>query len=744
MTDTDEVRGPLRGVRIVEDALTPAARMAGMLLADLGADVTRIAGADEDLPVGNPAYRRGKREVSVPVVDCTALSGLLASADIFLSDRAPGELARRSLGEAAVRPVAPDLVHLWMPPYGTTGEWSDSLPPDPLLLAALSGIAAHQPSIEDRPVASVIDLVAPVQGALGATAAVAGLVGRARDGAGRGAVVSGLHAVAALMVTMMLEGLDEEVFNPGKATQPTPSWRMYQAGDELWFFLAALTPEGFVRALDGLDRLDLLLIPEIAGDPARIQVPEAGAVVGAVLQDHFRTQPRAHWLALLQDAQVPCAPAATREQWAGGNIVAGNGGLVTRAHPSFGDMTMPDLPVRLSRDPGAVGSFAGGEATSGRAGTRPPDAAPARETASPDRLPLHGIRVVDLSSFLAGPSTTAFLAQHGADVVKVEPPAGDPYRTYSISYLAVNQRKRSVALDLRRETDRETFRALAAQADVLVENLRPGRLERLGLSAESLEKANPALVHCSVSAFGSTGDAADLPGFDPVFQCLSGLAVAQGGASAPIVTNVAVHDTGTGALSALGIAAALYARFSGHGLGQRVHTSLAQTATFAQFDQFTEYPGHPDHLTGAVDFPGPHPGRRYHLCRDGWVALACDQRDRVVAMVAALSNSAQRDPAEIGALLEALTVQEAIATAVRHGVPACPVLDREGEMWDEYLRANGFGHVVRHHRHGRMAVVRGFATWSSGIPRESASTEPGDHTAEILAELGREQSAGGQ
>jgi crotonobetainyl-CoA:carnitine CoA-transferase CaiB-like acyl-CoA transferase len=401
---------------------------------------------------------------------------------------------------------------------------------------------------------------------------------------------------------------------------------------------------------------------------------------------------------------------------------------------------MPALPLRLSRDRSGAGSFASGQAVP--AGTREPGESPA--TTTTNRLPLDGIRVLDLSSFLAGPSAAAFLAEHGADVVKVEPPEGDPYRTYSISYLAVNQRKRSIALDLRQEGDRRRFEALAARADVLVENLRPGRLERLGLSAEALAAHNPVLVHCSVSAFGAAGAAADLPGFDPVFQSLSGLAAAQGGDSAPIVTNVAVHDTGTGALSALGVVAALYARFSRHGRGQRVHTSLAHTAAFAQFDAFTTYPGCPDSVTGAVDFPGPHPGRRYYRCLDGWVALACDRLDRIAELHSSLSGGSKAEHEDLVGVLESLTVDVVIAAAGRHGIAACPVLDREGEMWDEFLQANGFGHVVRHHLHGRMAVVRGFTSWSAGTPRAAASSEPGTHTEEVLAELGSEREADGR
>ncbi|MDQ5894784.1 MAG: hypothetical protein QG596_1045, partial [Actinomycetota bacterium] len=144
---------------------------------------------------------------------------------------------------------------------------------------------------------------------------------------------------------------------------------------------------------------------------------------------------------------------------------------------------------------------------------------------------LEGILVADFSRVLAGPLVTMTLADFGADVVKVEPPGGDETRTWSppadsrgraTFFLAANRNKRSIELDLKEPGDLELARELVRRADVLVENFRPGTMDRLGLGFEDMSEQNPGLVYCSVSGFGSKGGA-NLPGYDPLVQAMSGM-----------------------------------------------------------------------------------------------------------------------------------------------------------------------------------------------------------------------------
>jgi crotonobetainyl-CoA:carnitine CoA-transferase CaiB-like acyl-CoA transferase len=211
--------------------------------------------------------------------------------------------------------------------------------------------------------------------------------------------------------------------------------------------------------------------------------------------------------------------------------------------------------------------------------------------------PLEGLLVADFSRVLAGPFATMLLGDLGADVVKVEhPDGGDETRAWgppyagghSTYYLAINRNKRSVALDLKDEADRRAARALAARADVLVENFKAGASERLGLGHEELARDNPGLVWCSISGFGR-GAGAELPGYDFLVQAMSGLMSITGPAGGePTKVGVALVDVLTGLYATTGILAALRER-DRTGRGQRVEVSLLGSALASLVNQASAY-----------------------------------------------------------------------------------------------------------------------------------------------------------
>ena len=198
------------------------------------------------------------------------------------------------------------------------------------------------------------------------------------------------------------------------------------------------------------------------------------------------------------------------------------------------------------------------------------------------RYPLEGVKVVDVTQYVAGPYCTQILADLGATVLKVERPGGDVYRRQgpvfiegeSVSFLALNRGKRSVVLDLTDELDRSRLVELLRDADVLVENSRPGMLARFGLDYESLANDFPRLVYCSISAFGPEGPLARDGGYDLTIQALSGLMMMTGHASQPPAkVPIAALDFGSALYAVVGILAALTQRAS-TGRGQRVETSI--------------------------------------------------------------------------------------------------------------------------------------------------------------------------
>ncbi|KMO19926.1 CaiB/BaiF CoA transferase family protein [Methylobacterium platani] len=199
---------------------------------------------------------------------------------------------------------------------------------------------------------------------------------------------------------------------------------------------------------------------------------------------------------------------------------------------------------------------------------------------------LAGIRVIDLSRVLGGPYCTQILGDHGADVIKVEPPGGDetrgwgpPFRDGTASYFqGANRNKRAIVLDLAAEPGRDLLRALLADADVLVENFKPGTLERWGFPRAVLEAEFPRLVHCRISGFGADGPLGGLPGYDACAQAMAGLMSVNGEAGgAPTRVGLPVVDMATGLNAVIGIAFALYER-ERSGRGQFVDATLYDCA----------------------------------------------------------------------------------------------------------------------------------------------------------------------
>ena len=217
---------------------------------------------------------------------------------------------------------------------------------------------------------------------------------------------------------------------------------------------------------------------------------------------------------------------------------------------------------------------------------------------NPANGPLHGVRVLDLSRVLAGPYCTMFLGDLGAEVVKVEQPGtGDDTRSWgppflggeSAYYLCVNRNKRSVTLDLRTPEGIEVLRRLALEADVLMENFRPGTLAGWGLAEAEIRRRNPRLIYASLSAFGSSGPLKDRPGYDLAIQAWGGLMSITGAADGePSKVGVAIIDVVAGLMLGNAIAAALYAR-EHTGQGQRIETSLMEAEVASLINAGSNY-----------------------------------------------------------------------------------------------------------------------------------------------------------
>jgi formyl-CoA transferase len=261
--------------------------------------------------------------------------------------------------------------------------------------------------------------------------------------------------------------------------------------------------------------------------------------------------------------------------------------------------------------------------------------------------PLQGIRVLDLSRVLAGPYCTMVLGDLGADVIKVEPPEGDETRAWgppfvegeSAYYLCVNRNKRGVVVNLKTDEGKKILRDLALQSDVLVENFRPGTLEKFGLDFDTLHKLNPKLIYCSITGFGQTGSMRDKPGYDFMIQALGGLMSITGEPEGePMKTGVAVVDLFAGQNAIIAILAALQARTL-TGRGQHLDIALfdSQLGWLANVASNYLISGNLPKRHGNAH-PNIVPYQSFEAS-DGWFAIAVGNDRQFARMCGVIGNS---------------------------------------------------------------------------------------------------------
>jgi crotonobetainyl-CoA:carnitine CoA-transferase CaiB-like acyl-CoA transferase len=374
---------------------------------------------------------------------------------------------------------------------------------------------------------------------------------------------------------------------------------------------------------------------------------------------------------------------------------------------------------------------------------------------------LAGLRVLDVTQVMAGPFCAMLLADLGADVIKIEPPAGDSTRQMpgavdgdTPSFNAVNRGKRSVRLNLKVPEGRDVFERLVRSTDILIENYRPGVMTALGLGYEHLAPANPRLIYASISGYGQTGPDRHKGGFDLIAQGVSGIMSITGEpGQAPVKAGVPLTDLGAGLFALVGILAAVESRHH-TGVGQHVDASLVDAGVALSVWEATEYfsgSGVPEAMGSAHRMNAPYQAIR---CADGFITIGAANERLFHRLCDVLGHPEWRTTPEfadnaarvkhrglLAERIEAITAHHVrahwLSVLEQHEIPCGPINDYAQVFADPQVIARDMVVEVDHPTLGSLRTL-GSPIKMSGTPPDVRRRAPrlGEHTDDVLAEAG--------
>jgi crotonobetainyl-CoA:carnitine CoA-transferase CaiB-like acyl-CoA transferase len=689
--------GPLAGLKVLDLSWGIAGPITTMLLADSGADVTRIESPHGDPVRDDVAYRvwhRGKRSAVVnlrSLVQQEAFLHAAARADILVESFKPGVTRRLGIDEPALRRLNPRLIYCSITGYGPDGPDADR-PAYDSLVAARTGLQWDQRGwpgtvhnrIARTPVPlddlDVPDLPAsrfgqdgpvytrstwPSIGAayLASAGIAAALRAREVTGAGEHVQTSLLQgAMAAAGATWMrAEHPDAPGFYMWVLDRRAPEG-LFECADGRWIHFWTIRPTLVLQAVEAADADPAGVLPiegekddMRAGTGVRIGMNAEDLIVlyhyYPLLADAFRRFPSHDWVAFGAARNLGIALVRSAEEALADQALLDQGCVVELDDPAVGRIRHAGVLLEFSSTPAKVRgcSPSSGEHTAefvGRRAARPATGPPAPRQVTGTRLcgPLEGITVLDLGLGVAGPWGGRVLADLGATVIKVNA-RYDSYWTRTSMGLATSWGKRSIALDIKHPDARAVLDELIGQADVLAHNMRPGAAERLGIGYEELHARFPRLIYCHTRGF-EDGPRSLQPGTDQTANALAGAEYEDGACQhggPPFWSRVNTGDTGNGYLWAIAVMQALYHR-ERTGEGQRVGTSIINACLLSTSYAYSMADG------SAVSRPRLDRDQRglsalqglYRLA-DAWLCIAILREDAWPALCAVLAAPWLRD-----------------------------------------------------------------------------------------------------
>lgn len=745
-----ETTGTLKGIRVIDFGQYIAGPLAAMQLADHGADVIRVdppGGPRWDVP-GNAMWNRGKRSIVLDLkqsADLEVARRLIASADVVIENFRPGVMTRLGLDATQLTRSHPHLIWCSLPGFASDDPRA-ALPAWEGVLGAATGnfrlnvqtlrddAGRRLPrEISDRPIYTMTPVSSIYAGCFGALSIAMALLARQRDGRGQHIEVPLYDATFCAIGSPKWAGI------PG-----TPWTRSYECADGRWVDMVGYHAK-FIRAFLKEAGVEYWLSEDFIGNIARPfkQDPAQAAVLLVKMETLFKTRTAVAWETAMERAGVPLTVCRTSAEWLALPQALASGAIVELNDAKLGCVLQPGIQARLSETPGAI-KVPAPLPDQHRAeilaelDMLPPPSLPLTHEPDP-RPPLAGLRVIDLGTVLVGPACGRTLAEFGADVIKIDDPAGlGPG-------VDVGRGKRSMLLDLRRAEGREILDRLADSCDIFLQNFRLGVAEKMGIAFDQLRARNPGLIYISYTLYGREGPWAGRPGYENQAQATTGM-MERLGDGRPVMEPFPVNDYGTALTGSFGVALAIYRRnqLQAQGSmarGQHVDTALVYTASLLQSMVLNDYAGKVWGEPRGQQALGSGPLHRNYQAADGWFFLAASAAqiavlDTVEGLAGIVVHPAERLEQFLEERLRSTGVAEWVArlSAVDIGVHRVTTIAEV--MADPWARQRRL-YLEREHPDGGTVATIGPIPRLSHTPLQAGRPlRPSMDAKEILAEIG--------
>ena len=743
----------LDGLRVLELGSGAAAGIAGMVLAENGAEVVKIEPPEGDRGRGRPGFavwNRAKRSVVLDLKesgDRERFLDLAQVADGVIEAFRPLTAERLGVDYETLHRLNDQLVYASITGFGETGPWRD-LPGYEQIVAAKSGRMTTYEGVRPGPVFTPVPIASFGAGMLAAVGLMAGISARARLGRGQRVHTSLLHALSVYDMTSGYGNRTNMPPEPGRVygvmrvpfmTAPTKDGRFIQ--------MCSRQAHHYRRWLAELGLEAVLDDPELANAPDLWPSEERLAAAIEAIQAGMAERTADEWMDVFSTKDIGGDPFLAPQEFLDHPQCTENDRRQEVLDAKMGP-TVQIGPLGLYSDtPSVVGPPAPrlGEHTSEVLSNWPSAASPAHNADQADlanELPLADVTVLDVGYFYACPFAATLLAEAGARVIKVEPPTGDPgRRNWTTGYVKSQVGKESIVLDLKTPEGLDILYRLVDQADVFLHNFRPGTPERLGIDADSVLARNPRLLYVYASCFGSRGPWAHKAGFHSSPNAIAGAGVVESGDQNPPRNRTYGDPTAALATAAAIMAGVLACRRTGR--GQKLETTMLTATAYAVAEWGIQHPGPAAPIVDSGQY-GFHAYQRLYETSDGWLVLDVHTGEERRALGAVLERELPETPtsetaARLAELFRKDTAEDWETRLLAAGVSAAQA-DREDFLHnmlnENHMRLSGV--AVEAEQHGLGSYWRAGPTMQfSSAPTPLAPALPlGWATTEILGELG--------